>query len=176
MKLRLNGLSQLRNDLAGLANRLRDLGPAYLRAGTVVLASAQMRIRSKNDGQWPSQATGKDGSGNTQGTLLFRTGALMRSLTIGESGNMFQDLGNGVRVGTNLMTPDGTYSIGRLMQYGTGPITPKNGKFLVFEVNGQKIFSKGTKGIPARPFLFIDDEDAQRVRDVFASHIVKGES
>lgn len=89
---------------------------------------------------------------------------------------MFQDLGNGVRVGTNLMTPDGTYSIGRLMQYGTGPITPKNGKFLVFEVNGQKIFSKGTKGIPARPFLFIDDEDAQRVRDVFASHIVKGES
>lgn len=164
----MTGLGKLRADITALLDRTRNLGPAYLRAATVVLAAAQYRIRSKNGGTWQPEAIP-----NSQGTLLNRTGVLMRSLTVGGSGNIYRDTSNGVRVGTNLRTPDGQYSIGELMQYGTRPIKP-TGKFLVFEVNGQKIFSKGTKGIPARPFLFIDEKTATRTRDVFAAYILRG--
>lgn len=128
-----------------------------------------MRIRDKNKGTWPPQSVGPDGNTETKGTLLDRTGALMRSITA-------TPINGGVQIGTNLRTPDGGYNIGRLMQYGTGPIEAKSGKLLCFEINGVKIFTKRTKGIPARPFLFLTSDDAQRVMGVFESYIMGGVS
>ena len=166
-----------RDKIAGQVARLKDLGPAYLRAAIVPLASAQMRIRSKGNGDWAPAATGPNGETNSQGSLLFRTGALMRSLTIGDSASYLQDVPDGLRVGTNLRTYDGKYNIGELMQNGTGiyagngPIRPKSGRFLVFMMNGRKIFARSVKGTPKRPFLFIDDNDAAKIRRVFASYI-----
>jgi phage gpG-like protein len=176
MQVKVTGIPELRAKLAGIGERIKDLKPAYLRAATVVLTAAQMRIRSKGDGDWAPEATGKDGKGNPMGSLLNRTGRLMRSLTINADGNVFKEIPGGMRVGTNIRTDDDRYSIGEIQQYGTGPILPKKGKFLVFEVNGVKIFSKGTKGIPARPFLYIDDEDADRVKNVFSTYVMKGET
>lgn len=170
----LKGAQELRNKIAAMADRVQNLSPAYLRAATVVLAASQMRIRTKDSGSWaPSAET-------SFGTTLFRTGALMRSLTIGGDGNLYEQISNGVRVGTDLKTPDGL-NVGKLMQEGTGtygpkgtPITPKVGKFLVFEINGQKIFTRSVKGAPARPFLFIDEKDAENVRQVFSSYVMMG--
>lgn len=167
--IRLVGLQKIRDDIAGIRARITDLGPAYLRAAMVALAAAQYRIRDKNEGSWPPTLE------TSRGTSLNRTGALMRSLTIGGAGNLYTEIDGGIRVGTNLRTPDGGYSVGALMQYGTGPIRPTSGKFLVFELNGQKIFSKGTKGIPARPFLYIGEQDAVKIQAVFAEHIVGGD-
>lgn len=150
-----------RDALAGLAQRLRDLGPAFTRSSVVVISAAQMHIRDDGPG-WPATVE------QSKGSALDRTGALMRSITA-------TPLANGIQIGTNLRTPDGKYNIGRLMQYGTGPIKPKNGKLLVFEVNGVKIFSRGTKGIPARPFLFFDQQTAQRVMGVFESYLMEGQ-
>jgi len=171
MQVKVTGLPELRAKLSGIGERIKDLKPAYVRAATVVLTAAQMRIRSKGDGEWAPQAFP-----NAQGSLLNRTGRLMRSLTIDADGNVFKEIPGGMRVGTNIRTDDDRFSIGEIQQYGTGPIFPKKGKFLVFEVNGVKIFSKGTKGIPARPFLYIDDEDADRVKNVFSTYVMKGET
>lgn len=171
MQVKVTGIPELRAKLAGIGERIKDLKPAYLRAATVVLTAAQMRIRSKGDGDWAPEAYP-----NPKGSLLNRTGRLMRSLTINADGNVFKEIPGGMRVGTNIRTDDDRYSIGEIQQYGTGPILPKKGKFLVFEVNGHKIFSKGTKGIPARPFLYIDDEDADRVKNVFSTYVMKGET
>jgi hypothetical protein len=145
--------------------RLQNLEPAYLRGSVVVLTAAQGHIRADGPG-WPPTAETESGSS------LYRTGALFRSLTIGEDGNVNQSIPGGIRVGSDLKTPEGDYSIARLMQYGTGPIKPKNAKLLVFEINGTKIFSKGTKGIPARRFLYWDQTTAQQVLGVFASYIM----
>lgn len=95
-------------------------------------------------------------------------------MTVGDSANESEQIPGGIRVGTNLMTPGGGYNIGRLQQFGTGPIKPTNGKLLRFVVNGQQIFSRGTKGIPARPFLFWSPEDARKVAAIFASYMTKG--
>src|SRR5579883_659798 len=148
--VRVSGSDKVRGALAALSERVKDLHPALLRASIVPLTAAQGRINAQGPG-WPPPAMDYG-----KGELLHRDGALFRSFTVGDSANVQEDIPGGIRVGTNLRTPDGRFNIGMLMQYGTGPIKPKRGKFLVFEVNGQKIFSRGTKGIPARPTLYWD--------------------
>jgi phage gpG-like protein len=172
LSVTLSGSKEGRDKLASYTDRLKDLSPALLRSGVVVLAAAQGHIRDKNRGSWaPTLETDR-------GSSLNRTGALMRSLTVGGAGNVDKLDGNSITVGTNLEAND--YSIGRMMQYGTGiynggsPITPKNGKFLVFEINGVKIFAKSVKGSPARPFLYIDDQTAQKVLGVFSNYLAGG--
>jgi len=167
LSIRVAGADKIRGKLAAMGARLRDLGPAYLRSSVVVLTAAQGRIRADGPG-WPPTAE------TERGSPLYRSGALFRSLQVGGEGNVQEILANGIRVGSNLRTPDGQYNIARLQQYGTGPITPKNGKLLVFEINGHKVFSKGTKGVPPRPFLFISGDDAQRVAGVFSSYVMGG--
>lgn len=163
----ITGLQKLRNRIARMANNLRDLKPAYLRSGVVVLTAAQQRINADGPGWLPTIET-------SRGSALQRTGALLRSLSIDQA----EMLPDGIRVGTNLRTPDGKYGIGRLMQEGTGiygpsgqPITPNKGRFLAFEVNGQMVYARSVKGSPPRPFLFIDDSLANKVLTVFAQHV-----
>lgn len=166
MKLNINitGAAATRDKLAALADRLRDLNPAYSRSALVVLTAAQGRIRADGPGWWPTVET-------EMGSPLQRTGALFRSLTMGDSSNLQQQLPNGIRVGTALKTPDGKYNIGVLMQYGRKAITAKPGKTLSFVVNGKRVFVKSVGAAPPRPFLFIDEKVAQQVAGVFAARI-----
>jgi phage gpG-like protein len=171
LHVRLTGQQAVRDKLAALRSRLQNLHPALLRAGGVVLSAAQYRIRTNGDGQWPGTLETEKGS------PLQRTGALLRSLTMGDAQNLMQEITGGIRVGTNLQTEDG-HNVGLMMQYGTGiygptgnPITPKNGKFLVFEVNGKTYFVKSVKGSPPRKFLFIDEPTAIKVRKEVAAYV-----
>lgn len=163
-----SGGQQTRDELAKLAENARNLKPAYLRMGVAVLTDAQGRITDGGPG-WAPQASGPDGEGNPTGTLLHRNGALFRSLTENAEGNVMQDIPDGLRVGTNLRTPDGKYAIGQLMQDGTGifgpsgqPIRPTNGKVLSFMVGGRKVFVRSVKGSPKRPFLYISEVGAKK--------------
>ena len=171
-----------RDRLAFIAEHAKNLHPAYLRGAVIAMTAAQTRIRTKNGGTWEPQAfdVGK-------GTLMHRTGALMRSLSMSgdaSSGNVVEDLPDGLRVGTNLKTPDGRFSIARLMQYGTGvygptgqPIKPKNGKALMIVLpDGSAFFRRSVKGSPKRPFLFIDDKTAKKIAKAFAKYIRTGEA
>lgn len=164
--IRVTGGEQARGKLAELGDRLKNLAPAFLRSSVVVLTAAQGHIRDQGPG-WPPEAIPND-----QGSLLYRTGALFRSLQLGGPENISEEIAGGMRVGTRLKTPDGQYSIGQLMQYGTGPIRPKHGSLLVFEINGVKIFSRGTKGIPPRRFLYWDSTTANQALGVFSSYIM----
>jgi hypothetical protein len=164
-EIRVTGGPAARDKLAALSAKLANKPPWLLRAGIVVLTAAQGHIRDQDGGSWPPAAMDYG-----SGSLLYRTGALFRSLTIGAEGNVTQQIPDGIQVGTNLKTPDG-YSLGRLMQFGTGPIKPKNAKMLAFSVNGQMIFSRGTKGIPGRRFLYIDPSTAERAVAAVASEI-----
>jgi len=174
ISVHVSGGVNARNRLAGFAARMGDMQRPFLRAGVVVLTAAQSRIRQDGPGWAPTFETAR-------GSPLQRTGALFRSLTINDPGNQAEDIPGGLRVGTNLRTPDGRFNIGQLMQYGTGifagrgPITPKNGKFFRFVVNGKVIFARSIKGSPPRPFLFIDEPTAQRVMGVFVNWVRGGE-
>ena len=172
-EIRLTSSAQQRDKLAGYAERLRNLQPGFLRMGIVGLAAAQGRIRTGGDGSWPPTYE------SSFGTALNRTGALLRSLTIGAEGNVDEADPHGIRVGTNLSTPSG-YNIGRMMQYGTGiygsgsPIVAR-GKALAFTVNGVRMFRKSVLGSPPRKFMYWDDQSAERAVEAMASYI-KGES
>lgn len=169
--IRLTNLPQVQSALDAMKDRLADLSPAVIRSSILVLTSAQGRIESGGgENPWPPTMQ------TSPGSPLNRTGTLLRSLTRGTSGNLWQTIPGGLRVGTSLQANG--YSIGQMMQYGTGiygsrgePITPTHGKFLVFELNGRKIFAKSVKGSPPRPFLYITDADAQRVVGIFQAYI-----
>jgi hypothetical protein len=151
------------------------LSPAIKRIGVMELASAQGRIETGGDSDWPPTAE------SSFGTSLNRTGTLLRSLTVGGGGNLFENIDQGIRVGTNLTTDDGNYNIGLLMQNGTGiygpsgsPIVPKNGKYLTFPLNGGFRRVKSVKGSPPRRFLFVSDQDAQRALAIAKAYIQTG--
>jgi phage gpG-like protein len=157
---------KIRGEYAAMAERAQNLRPGILRGALVGIATAQGRIRDGGPGWAPTVES-------SSGSSLYRSGALFRSLTMGAPGNVMEDIPGGIRIGTNLKTPSG-YNIGALMQYGTGPITPKNGRFLRFVINGTVVFSRGTKGIPARPFMFWDQPSAQRAAKVVADYAFTG--
>ena len=93
----------------------------------------------------------------------FKTGHLRRGITL----EAIDDFA--VKVGVDLAT----VPYARIHEFG-GVIKPKNGKYLVFEINGQKVFAKSVT-MPARPYLrpaLHDNRDAVRkeVQDaLFAS-------
>jgi phage gpG-like protein len=167
------GLDAARARAEQINARLRDLSPPIQTSSVYALAQAQGRIEAGGPGWEPTLE-------ESRGTSLNRNGALLRSLTRGSSGNLWQDIPHGLRVGTSMETDDG-YNIGRMMQYGTGiygrgtPIKPLHGKFLVFTLNGKKIFAHEVKGSPRRPFLYFTNENGEHVLGVFASYL-RGES
>lgn len=171
ISLVVKGGQQARDAVAKLAERARDLKPAYLRAGVAVLTDAQGRIDAQGPGWKP--AAMDYGSG----TLLHRTGVLYRSLTENADGNIMQDIPGGIRVGTGLKTESGI-PIGVLMQDGTGiygptgsVIRPK-GKVLAFMAGGKKFVVRSVKGSPKRPFLYITQQGAKKVAQIFADRIM----
>lgn len=168
-----SGAPEIQAMLAQVRERLENLSEPEQRSGILLLASGAGRIETGGDGSWSPTLE------MSHGTPLNRTGELVRSLTRGASGNIFEMRTDGVTVGTDLEANG--FNIGQMMQEGTGiygsgqPITPKRSKFLVFDLNGTKVFPKSVKGSPPRPFLYITDDDADRIVAIFAAYL-SGES
>ena len=165
MSIEIDGFSALQTKIDAISARTRDLKPPLLRAGIVALKAAQDRI----DAGGPGWAPNKSGT-----PLLHQTGRLLSSLTVGGQAAVNDLNETDIVVGTNVQ-------YAAYLQKGTGlfgptgtPITSKSGGPLVFTIGGRKIFARSTQGTPARPFLFIDEQIAERVRDIFATYILQG--
>lgn len=154
----IGGLADLRARLDAMKSRLgvsgEGLRPALLRAGIVALKAATQRIDAGGPGWAP----------NRSGTpLLHKTGALLRSLTVGGPMNVDDVQNASITVGTNI-------SYAQYLQNGTsshGRGTPLSGMR-----QGPRQYFHG--GMPARPYLFIDAQVAQKVRDLFSSYVTQG--
>ena len=121
---------------------LADIGEA------LVSSTVQHFVEGKGpDGEgWkPSERSARDG-----GNPLSDTGRLRQSIE-------YTTTPDSVMVGTNVI-------YGRIHQLG-GEIRPKRKKAL--KVKG-KLVSKVT--MPARPYLYIDDEDREEVAHIIALH------
>ena len=121
---------------------LADIGEA------LVSSTVQHFVEGKGpDGEgWkPSERSARDG-----GKPLSDTGRLRQSIE-------YTTTPDSVMVGTNVI-------YGRIHQLG-GEIRPKRKKAL--KVKG-KLVSKVT--MPARPYLYIDDEDREEVAHIIALH------
>ena len=148
---------------------LNNLSPVIRRAAIFELGQAQGRIEAGGPGWPPTMET-------SRGSSLNRGGFLLRSLSPGASGNLWKEIPSGVEIGTSYKTDSG-YNVGRMMQYGTGiygrgtPIVPLNGKFLVFMLNGRKIFAKSVQGSPPRTFLYFTDDDKRHILAMVEAYI-----
>lgn len=165
------GGQHARDAIAALAQRARNMPQAWTRAGAAAMADFQARITEQGPG-WAPPA-GDYGSGS----LLHRSGYLFRSLTLNAEGSIFDELSDGVRVGTNAKTPSGL-SIAFLQQYGTGiygrsgqPIRPTGGKALKFKMGSRTIVVRSVKGTPKRPFVYINTAGARKYTNIILQWI-----
>lgn len=149
-----------------MRERSQNYRPGLTRSALVVLKAARDRIVAGGPGWVPNQS----------GTpLLWKTGRLINSLQLGNDGNATDYIGDdAVKVGTRV-------PYAKWLQDGTGiygptgqPITSKTGKALAFMIGGKKIVRRSVKGSPARPYLFIDDNVAHVVLNVWRTYIMEG--
>jgi phage gpG-like protein len=162
--MQVTGMAELRQRIEAMKARAADLKPGLTRAAMVVLRASKDAIKSGGGsrGQWAPNQTGTP--------LLFKSGRLINSLSIGASGNILALDASSVEVGTNVF-------YARYMQQGTG----------VFGPSGKRIFPTHAKalawpghvvrsiaGSKPRPFLYIDDAQAAKIRDVFSHYILQG--
>jgi hypothetical protein len=165
--MQVTGMAELRARIEAMKARAADLKPGLTRAAMVVLRAAKDHIKSGagDQGPWAQNQTGTP--------LLFRSGRLINSLTIGGADNLLNLTDSSVEVGTSVK------NYPRWLQEGTGVfgptgqrIFPKNKKALAWE--GHVV--KSIKGTPPRRFLYIDNAQAERIRAVFANYILRGVS
>jgi phage gpG-like protein len=166
MSFSITGLQSLKKRVADIRERIANPRPGLTRAALVVLKAARERIKSGGPG-WAPNVTGTP--------LLFKTGRLINSLTLGGPGNEADYNGNSMTVGTNL-------PYARYLQEGTGVygptgrrIVPKSGKVLAFTINGVPVYARSVEGMPPRPFLYVTDEIRQQARAVYGRYIMGSE-
>lgn len=93
------------------------------------------------------------------GQVLSDTGALRASVTSKGAGSKYQLSKDKLVIGSNLKASGSSRLLAEIHQNG-----------LPAGVN--KVFgSPGRGGIPARPFLMIQDEDADRIEEIFEDYI-----
>lgn len=172
IKATLEGADVFRERIQLMDDAASDLDPALRMAGALALHAGQERIDAGGPGWKP----------NLAGTpLLKRTWRLYSSLDIETSAQdvvthepdtIMQISGNTIEAGTSL-------KYARWLQEGTGiygpsgePIRPKRAKFLHFWIGDQEVFAKSVKGMPPRPFLFIDDPLEEKIGMAFEEHIM----
>jgi phage gpG-like protein len=157
----IEGLASLRARLAKMKAATENVEPALLRAGVVVLKAAQDRIDAGGPG-WPPNKTGTP--------LLHRTGRLLSSLTVGAAGNVERVSPTEIVVGTNVR-------YAAFLQNGTvGVIRARKQNRLAASLGAAGFLAHShaerSGGLPPRPYLFVDQQVADRVAAIFAKYVM----
>jgi phage gpG-like protein len=102
--------------------------------------------------------------------VLQDTGRLRMSVMARSApGNIYKLTSDSLKMGSRM-------KIAGWHQWGTEPYTivPKNKTILRFMTPGGPVFAKQVKhpGLPARPFVLIQNEDVRAMTKVFAEHVV----
>ncbi len=136
-----------------LSAHTREIRPALAQIGQMLVDSVQENFeRGGRPEKWPR-------SKKPRGKTLIKEGDLMGSINWKVHGN------EAVSVGT-----DRKY--GAIHQFG-GVIRPKSGKYLTFRI-GDRWVRKKEVTIPPRPYLVVQAEDMEEIKDILLEHILRG--
>lgn len=92
--------------------------------------------------------------------LKQRTGAAKQAATqIGAKGNVLEIRPNGLTAGVSYQQMPYL----RWIFEGRGPIRAKKAKALRFDVNGKPVFVKSVGAAPARPVVFLTEEEMEQI-------------
>ena len=161
-----------------LVRRGSDLQPALKRCGIVMTRSFALNFKQEGrPSHWrPLSANTIAGRRKGSSRILQDTGMLrMSTISRTAPGNIYHLSRNMLKMGSNLK-----YAV--YHQFGTQPyiIRPRNAKVLRFTVAGtgrsrkRIVFAKVVHhpGLPARPFVVIQDEDVKAMREIFRSYVL----
>jgi hypothetical protein len=130
---------------------------------------------AKGNIPWRLKQAGAFGPANK----LIATGALRDSYRVKGAKGHLEDIdvaARTVRVGSDLKTPDGKYSLARIHQDGTRAYTivAKNGKLLRFLASqGKTVYTRSVEhpGLVARP-VRIREEDIAAIKAAWRAHLL----
>jgi phage gpG-like protein len=155
--LEVKGAKELEKKLKDMRERVRDLRPILEREATIILREAAARIRKGGDPPWtPTKAP------SNVHAMLQRTGLLLNSLQNGLGTTRKYESATGILFGT--VVPYAPF-----LQFGTS----KSRKFSSGASLG-RLKRKPSSGLPARPFLYVTDQDRSRLARKFREFVVSG--
>lgn len=135
-----------------LQRRLQDLTPAMKVIGQIIRTSV---VKNFEAGGRPSKWKPSKRALTESGRTMVDTGRLMKSITA----KAYPDR---AEVGTNVI-------YAAIHQFG-GDITAKNSRYLKFRI-GKRWAQKRKVTIPARPFLMVQDEDWQEIKEAILEYL-----
>jgi phage gpG-like protein len=134
MGVEITGIPALKARLKSLSSAKKQ---ALKAAGVAVLTVSQQTIINQGNGDWPAWSPNYHPKRAHQ--MLWETGTLLRSLSLGGAGNEFDQEADSVTVGTNVV-----YAAAQNFGYPAGHL-------------------------PARPFLDINDRMKQMAQAAFTA-------
>ncbi len=136
-----------------LSAHAKEIEPALKKIGETIVSSVQENFEAGGrPKKWPR-------SKKPKGRTLIESSDLMSSINYKVHGR------ETVTVGT-----DRKY--GAIHQFG-GVIRPKSGKYLTFRI-GNRWVRKKEVTIPPRPYLMVQAEDMEEIKDILLEHILRG--
>lgn len=146
--------------LNGAAKRCADTGPLLEEIGEIVKLSVK---RNFEDGGRPGKWKTSKRAAAQGGVTLSDTGRLRSSITSLVSGKV-------VEIGTNV-------KYAPVHQFGTKGyiIRPKTKKALNIPGIGLRMWAKHP-GLPARPFLMVQEQDKVVILETIADYVLEGKS
>jgi phage gpG-like protein len=169
IKLNERDYGVLWRELSDLIQRNQNMAPAYARAAYIMLRSVERNFQVSGRPRWRSLSSSTLGNyrlrGDARRKPLLRTRRLYDSMraTHGRNGARVESVG--VRYA-------GIHQYGGSVQLPE--IRPRNKRALRFWTRGGIVLTTRARAhgirIPARPFLLLQEEDQDRIGDVFIDH------
>jgi phage gpG-like protein len=159
MTYKVKGIRELDATLRNAARSLSDWKEPLDKSGVYMYQSIDKNFQS---GGRPSKWKGHHwltkklrGSGQ----ILSDTGRLRQSVTSKGAGSKYQLSSNKLVIGSNLKARGSSRLLADIQQNGV-------------PAGANKVFGKpGKGGIPARPFLLIQNEDGEKIEEIFKDYI-----
>jgi phage gpG-like protein len=159
MSYEIKGAEELRRTLDKAGKGLEDFKKPLERCGIIMYQSISQNFASGGRPSWAGHAplTTKLRGG---GQILVDRGQLRSSVTSkGGAGSKYKLTKSQLTIGSNLKARGSGKLLAEIHQFGQG-------------AGVHKVFGKPSKrGMPARPFLMIQDEDIPKLEKVFEQYI-----
>jgi phage gpG-like protein len=159
MNYKIKGIRELDDTLRGIIRGVDDFKEPLKQAGVYMYQSIDKNFQAQGrPSKWKKHhpLTTKLRGG---GRILEDTGRLKASITSRGSGSKYQLSNSKLVIGSNLKARGSSRTLLDIQQNG-------------IPAGANKVFGrKGSGGIPARPVLMIQDEDTEKIEQIFADYI-----
>ena len=165
---------ELQKTLRDLSKKAADIRTPLKRSGVHMMSSFDKNFKQEGRPQkWKPLQPNTVAARRKQSSKILQDKGLLRMSVLSKSGK-----GNIYRLTKDSLAMGSSLKIAPYHQRGTKPyvIRPKRKPLLRFKTTKGWVFARIVHhpGLPARPFVLIQDEDEKAIVDIFADHVMEG--